>query len=408
METNCMEKTMKLRKIQSILYELKHWLDLIPSSEDRPLTIGLKALGLGQILYEAWKGRPSRMEQQKAYAEEMGLEVGREPGFLNLVRTSLLPLFVRDSIVISYDEGGDIYTEIWKYSSDFGDLYTPGSLGTSGREDSILSEAPSSSSEDGLYWHTPNFDFNGLLSQLWNMYDNKINIEVGGQITYGKIVENDHPISPEGLQRVEDLSSKYLETIEDGISRTVLFWGSPGVGKTTLALQVAKKVGNRILRLEASSLRYLSPSSLRLLLNGLRPDNLIIDDIDRIRFDNLSDILTILDWIKVEHPGILILLTVNRVEVLDPAFIRPGRIDKVEKFSLPDLAERESLLHTYAGFFGSQLGAEELRQLAEASEGLGASWMREIVIQLRHSKLEHVLELIEDMKDIRDRVSYRD
>lgn len=143
-------------------------------------------------------------------------------------------------------------------------------------------------------------------------------------------------------------------------ARTVLLNGLPGAGKSYAARVVAAERGWRVISYEASAflqavestapspkepgkvgdsdpsklLVQMSPTDLVTLV---RPDMLIVDDIERI--DNTMVLLDVLQ--AVQRSGVRwIVLTTNAVADLDPAVVRPGRVDSVidvHGFSIDDV-----------------------------------------------------------------------
>ena len=111
--------------------------------------------------------------------------------------------------------------------------------------------------------------------------------------------------------------------------RVVLFTGRPGVGKTTKAQEVARriKIGRRTVILSGSlfSGGKMSMSSLKRSLDLMSVDVLIVDDIDKLN-------MSVLEVELLRQSSRLVIFTANNGshdEVLDGAVIRPDRIDEV-------------------------------------------------------------------------------
>merc|ERR1712096_280256 len=136
----------------------------------------------------------------------------------------------------------------------------------------------------------------------------------------------------------------------------VILYGEPGTGKTLLAKAVANQTSATFLRVVGSELiqKYLGdgPKLVRELFRVAdehSPSIVFIDEIDAIgtkRYDSNSggereiqrtmlELLNQLDGFDARGDTKVIMAT-NRIESLDPALIRPGRIDRKIEFPLPD------------------------------------------------------------------------
>nr|UXY87223.1 26S protease regulatory subunit 6b [Cryptomonas sp.] len=140
----------------------------------------------------------------------------------------------------------------------------------------------------------------------------------------------------------------------------VLLYGPPGTGKTMLVKAVASKTTASFIKAVGSEFvqKYLGegPRMIRDLFKLAKknsPAIIFIDEIDAIatkRFDAqtgadrevqriLMELLTQMDGFD-QNPGIKVILCTNRIDTLDPAILRPGRIDRKIEFPLPDTREK--------------------------------------------------------------------
>merc|ERR1712232_797256 len=137
----------------------------------------------------------------------------------------------------------------------------------------------------------------------------------------------------------------------------VILYGVPGTGKTLLAKAVANETSATFLRVVGSELiqKYLGdgPKLVRELFRvaeDLAPTIVFIDEIDAIgtkRYDSNSGgereiqrtMLELLNQLNgFDARGeVKVIMATNKIDTLDPALLRPGRIDRKIEFPLPDL-----------------------------------------------------------------------
>jgi 26S proteasome regulatory subunit T2 len=148
----------------------------------------------------------------------------------------------------------------------------------------------------------------------------------------------------------------------------VILYGAPGTGKTLLAKAVANQTSATFLRIVGSELiqKYLGdgPRLVRQLFQTAAenaPSIVFIDEIDAIgtkRYDSTSggereiqrtmlELLNQLDGFD-DRGDVKVIMATNKIETLDPALIRPGRIDRKILFENPDQTTKKKIftLHT--------------------------------------------------------------
>ena len=148
----------------------------------------------------------------------------------------------------------------------------------------------------------------------------------------------------------------------------VILYGEPGTGKTLLAKAVANQTSASFLRVVGSELvqKYLGegPKLVRELFrvaDDLSPSIVFMDEIDAVgskRYDSSSsgtkeiqrtliELLNQLDGFD-ERSSVKVIMATNKIESLDPALIRPGRIDRKIEFPLPDITTKRHIfkIHT--------------------------------------------------------------
>ena len=121
-----------------------------------------------------------------------------------------------------------------------------------------------------------------------------------------------------------------------------LLTGVPGAGKTSLAKSIALKYKRTVYVLSFS--KHLTDDALIELVNEIKDNSiLLIEDIDAFFLDrqaqdinvSFSALLNVLDGTSVKGNGTITFLTANNPDRLDPALIRPGRVDRIVKFHYP-------------------------------------------------------------------------
>uniref|UniRef100_A0A383W8G1 AAA+ ATPase domain-containing protein n=1 Tax=Tetradesmus obliquus TaxID=3088 RepID=A0A383W8G1_TETOB len=149
----------------------------------------------------------------------------------------------------------------------------------------------------------------------------------------------------------------------------VILYGEPGTGKTLLAKAVANSTSATFLRVVGSELiqKYLGdgPKLVRELFrvaDELSPAIVFIDEIDAIgtkRYDSHSggereiqrtmlELLNQMDGFDALSE-VKVIMATNRIETLDPALIRPGRIDRKIEFPLPDAKTKRRIFGIHTG-----------------------------------------------------------
>jgi 26S proteasome regulatory subunit T2 len=186
------------------------------------------------------------------------------------------------------------------------------------------------------------------------------------------------------IKEAVELPLTHPELYEDvGIQppKGVILYGEPGTGKTLLAKAVANSTSATFLRLTGSELiqKHLGdgPKLVRELFriaDEHAPSIVFIDEIDAIgtkRYDATSsgereiqrtmlELLNQLDGFEARH-DVKVILATNKIESLDPALLRPGRVDRKIEFPLPDEKTRRRIfaIHTGRMSLASDVNTEE-------------------------------------------------
>ncbi len=172
------------------------------------------------------------------------------------------------------------------------------------------------------------------------------------------------------------------------IPKGVLLVGPPGTGKTLLAKAVAGEAGVPFFSISGSDFVEMfvgvGASRVRDLFEDAKknaPCIVFIDEIDAVarrrgtgmggghdeREQTLNQMLVEMDGFGVNE-GIIVMAATNRVDILDPAIMRPGRFDRKVHVGRPDVGGREQILHVHAK--NKPLSEDvDLKQIAQTTAG---------------------------------------
>jgi cell division protease FtsH len=207
------------------------------------------------------------------------------------------------------------------------------------------------------------------------------------------------------------------------IPKGVLLVGMPGTGKTLMARAVAGEAGVPYFHMSGSDFVEMfvgvGASRVRdLFEQGRRhaPCIIFIDELDAVgrtrgagyggghdeREQTLNQLLVEMDGFDPKE-SIIILAATNRPDVLDPALLRPGRFDRQVTVAMPDVNEREAILHIHAKKIKLG-GIVDISRIARATPGMSGADLSNLVNEAalfaaRKDKEEVTIAEFEEARD---------
>ena len=226
----------------------------------------------------------------------------------------------------------------------------------------------------------------------------------------------------EELEEIVDFlksPKKYLQ-VGARIPKGILLVGPPGTGKTLLGKAVAGEAGVPFFSISGSDFVEMfvgvGASRVRDLFADAKknaPCIVFIDEIDAVarrrgtgmggghdeREQTLNQLLAEMDGFGVNE-GIIVMAATNRVDILDPAIMRPGRFDRKVSVGKPDVKGRKEILQVHVA--GKPLGDDvDLEEIARTTAGFtGAdleNLMNEAAIQAAKAGRAYIIQ-----RDIRE------
>jgi len=220
-------------------------------------------------------------------------------------------------------------------------------------------------------------------------------------ITYEDIGGLDDAIQK--IREMVEIPLKYPKIFERlGIEapKGVLLYGPPGTGKTLLAKAVASESNATFIYISASELvqKYIGEGAKLVkeifeLAREKAPSIIFIDEIDAIASNRQDfgtggerEVQRTLNQLLVEMDGfnpldnVKIIAATNRIDILDPAILRPGRFDKTIEIPLPNEKARKELFKYYLNKTRYDKNID-LDKLVKETEGLSGADIKQIVTE---------------------------
>ena len=225
----------------------------------------------------------------------------------------------------------------------------------------------------------------------------------------------------EELKEIVDFLKNPGKFIEVGarIPKGVLLVGPPGTGKTLLAKAVAGEADVPFFSISGSDFVEMfvgvGASRVRDLFEEAKrnsPCIIFIDEIDAVarrrgtglggghdeREQTLNQLLVEMDGFGVNE-GIIVMAATNRVDILDPAILRPGRFDRKVAVGRPDVKGREEILRVHVQ--GKPLAQDvDLHQIARTTPGFSGADLENLMNEAAILAARHDRRYIK-MEDVR-------
>ena len=218
-----------------------------------------------------------------------------------------------------------------------------------------------------------------------------------------------------------------FRSLGGNIPKGVLMVGPPGTGKTLLAKAIAGEAEVPFYTISGSDFVEMfvgvGASRVRDMFAEAKkhtPCLIFIDEIDAVgrhrghgvggghdeREQTLNALLVEMDGFT-DNENIIVIAATNRVDVLDPALLRPGRFDRQVIVHLPDAAGREQILRVHARKIKLSPDAD-LAAIARATTGLSGAELANIINEsaLIAVRRGHSSVLQEDLEEAREKVRW--
>jgi len=181
----------------------------------------------------------------------------------------------------------------------------------------------------------------------------------------------------------------------------VLLWGPPGTGKTMLARACAAKTKSCFLKLAAPQLvQMFIGDGAKLVRDAFAlarekaPAIIFIDELDAIgtkRFDSdksgdrevqrtMLELLNQLDGFSSDD-RIKVMAATNRPDILDPALLRSGRLDRKVEFPLPDEEGRANILRIHSNKMNVNLESVNFEELARSTDDFNGAQLKAVCVE---------------------------
>jgi len=277
-------------------------------------------------------------------------------------------------------------------------------------------------------------DFKNALEVVHPSALREISVSVPKDVTWGKIggLGEIKTIIEENI--IQGIKNPHVFK-EMGIrpARGILLYGPPGTGKTLIAKAIANDCGANFISIKGPELRSKwfgeSEEKIRFIFDTARkvvPCIIFFDELDALApvrgtdtsglTDSLvNQLLAEMDGIETTE-GVFVVGATNRVELIDPALLRPGRFDYQIKVPLPDKEGRQAIftIHLKEGIIEEDF---DLKKIIERTEGFSGAEIEDVCrlaalkalreVSFKRSniiRMEHLMSVLEEILQKRKEV----
>ena len=259
----------------------------------------------------------------------------------------------------------------------------------------------------------------GSNAKMMNFGKSRARLAVNNTITFQDVA---------GLREEKEELSEIVDFLKDPhkytkvgarIPKGILLEGPPGTGKTLLAKAIAGEANVPFFTISGSDFVEMfvgvGASRVRDLFSDAKknaPCIVFIDEIDAVarrrgtgmggghdeREQTLNQMLVEMDGFGVNE-GIIVMAATTRVDILDPAILRPGRFDRKVSVGAPDVGGREEILRVHAR--KKPLGEDvDLKQIAQTTAGFTGADLENLLNEaaIQAAKENRLFITMEDVK----------
>jgi len=281
-----------------------------------------------------------------------------------------------------------------------------------------------------------------LLIGVWIFFMRQMQVGGGKALSFGKsraklMSDSQEKVTFEDVAGIDEAKEELEEIIEflrdpkrftklgGRIPKGVLLVGAPGTGKTLLARAIAGEAGVPFFSISGSDFVEMfvgvGASRVRdLFVQGKKhaPCIIFIDEIDAVgrhrgaglggghdeREQTLNQLLVEMDGFE-SNEGVILISATNRPDVLDPALLRPGRVDRQVVVPVPDIRGREQIVkvHVKKTILGDDV---DMAALARGTPGFTGADLENMVNEAALMAARRGKERVEmsDFEDAKDKV----
>ena len=203
----------------------------------------------------------------------------------------------------------------------------------------------------------------------------------------------------------------------------ILLYGAPGTAKTLLASAAAYESNLNFITIKGPELlsKYVgsSEANVRDLFaraHAAKPCLLFFDELESLAprrgHDNtgvtdrvVNQLLTQLDGVE-SCEGVYVIAASSRPDLIDPALLRPGRIDKSVLCPLPNHADRLEILNILIATKGLAAGDVDVQQLADATANFSGADLKALVVNAQLESVHKVIDNLKQIEDLRNEVFF--